>query len=322
MNNLQKNEAIEATDDCSAGLTSLHGFALAQRAGMLLSQSSLVPKEYQGNLPNCVIALNMATRLGADPLMVMQNLVVVNGRPTWSSQFLIATVNTCGRFTALRYEFFGERDTDSWGCRAFAIEKATNEKLVGTDVTIAIAKKEGWYGKSGSKWPSIPQQMLMYRAGSWWTRVYAPELSMGLHTADEASDIIDMNPDGSIASVTSSRMPPRQSLNVTNVTEIAKQPKDRKIPPRAAKHIDEVEEKQEEESPSQPDPIHPAHDADTGEIITDPYDDEARSVADDGSRRLRLWFAKQGDNNISRLESIMSELHQRAQAADERNGGK
>ena len=175
----------------SVGLTNSQGFELAQRAAKCLAASSLVPKEYQGNLPNCVIALNMAARVGADPLMVMQNLVVVHGRPTWSAQFLIATVNTCGRFSALRYEFFGKPNTDEWGCRAWAVEKATGEKLVGTDVTLAIAKKEGWFGKNGSKWQSIPQQMLMYRAGSWWTRAYAPELSMGLHTADEMADVYD-----------------------------------------------------------------------------------------------------------------------------------
>lgn len=188
----------------SVGLTDSQGFELAQRAAKLLAASTLVPKEYQGNLPNCVIALNMSQRVGADPLMVMQNLVVVHGRPTWSAQFLIATVNTCGRFSALRYEFFGTPGGDDWGCRAWAVEKATGEKLVGTDVTMAIAKAEGWATKNGSKWKSIPQQMLMYRAASWWTRAYAPELSMGLSTADEAADIIDIDSDGSYTVTTES----------------------------------------------------------------------------------------------------------------------
>lgn len=179
------------TESHTVSLTDSSGFELAQRAAKLLASSTLVPKDYMGNIANCVIALNMAQRVGADPLMVMQNLVIVHGRPTWSAQFLIATVNTCGRFSALRYEFFGQQGSDEWGCRAWAIEKGSNEKLVGTDVTIAIAKKEGWYGKTGSKWQSIPQQMLMYRAGSWWTRAYAPELSMGLHTTDEMRDVFD-----------------------------------------------------------------------------------------------------------------------------------
>lgn len=207
----------------AVALTDSQGFELVQRAAKLLAASQLVPKEYQGNLPNCVIALNMAQRIGADPLMIMQNLIIVHGKPTWSSQFLIATVNTCGRFSALRYEFFGERGTDDWGCCAWAIEKATGEKLVGTDITIAIAKKEGWYGKNGSKWQSIPQQMLMYRAGAWWCRVYAPELSMGLQTADEAADIIDINPDGTVARVT------RESLR-TNEMHFAKAVQSEKSP--------------------------------------------------------------------------------------------
>src|SRR5690606_18263302 len=83
------------------------GFELLQRGSRLLASSSLVPKEYQGNIANCFVALNMALRMQADPLMVMQNLHVIQGRPSWSSQFLIATFNTCGRFSALRYEWVG-----------------------------------------------------------------------------------------------------------------------------------------------------------------------------------------------------------------------
>lgn len=179
----------------TVGFTTLQGFELAQRAAKALSSSTLVPKEYQGNLPNCIVALNMAQRLNADPLMVMQNLVIVHGRPTWSAQFLIATANSCGRFSALRFEFKGKEGTDDWACRAWAIEKDTQERLDGTWISIGMAKREGWYQKNGSKWQTMPQQMLMYRAGAWWVRAYAPELSMGLTTAEEARDIIDITPD-------------------------------------------------------------------------------------------------------------------------------
>ena len=176
------------------GFGSAASFDLAQRAAKLLSQSTLVPKEYQGNLANCVIALNMAARMQADPFMVMQNLFVVYGRPGWSSQFLIATANTCGRFSALRYEFVGTKGKDDWGCFAWAVERETGKRLEGSTVTIAIAKQEGWYdrkdreGKRSSKWPTMPQQMLMYRAAAWFVRAYAPELAMGMHTADEIED--------------------------------------------------------------------------------------------------------------------------------------
>ena len=176
------------------GFNNLQSFEYAQRAAKLLSSSSLVPKEYQNNIPNCVIALNMANRMKADPLMVMQNLYIVHGKPGWSSQFLISTFNACGRFSAIRYEWCGDPDTDSRGCRAYAIEKETGETLFGSVVTIKIAKDEGWYSKNGSKWVTMPQQMLMYRAAAWFIRAYAPELAMGMHTEDEIIDMEEVAP--------------------------------------------------------------------------------------------------------------------------------
>ena len=177
------------------GFGSKNSLELALKAANILSKSTLVPKEYQNNLPNCTIALNMASRMGADPLMVMQNLYIVYGRPGWSSQFLISTFNTSGRFSALRYEWIGTPGKDDYGCKAWAIEKATGEKLVGSEVTIDISKKEGWYDKNGSKWQTMPQQMLMYRAASWFIRAYAPELAMGMQTAEELHDVIDLTKD-------------------------------------------------------------------------------------------------------------------------------
>lgn len=205
-----------------AGLYDLQGFELMQRIARAYASSTIVPKEYQNNVPNCIIALNLSRRQQADELMVMQNLIIVHGRPTWSSQYLIATVNTCGRFSALRYEFFGEKGKDTWGCRAWAIEKATGERLVGSDITIQLAKDEGWYNRNGSKWKTMPQQMLTYRAGAWWTRAYAPELSMGLSTTEEIADIIDINEDGTYT-VTTDQLRPAAPAMPADVVETVDQ---------------------------------------------------------------------------------------------------
>ena len=164
-------------------------FELAQRKAKVYSESSLVPKEYQKNVGNVLIAQNMATRMGADVLMVMQNLYLVHGRPGWSAQFLIGTFNSCGRFSAIRYRFSGKPDTEDWGCTAYCVELSTNEELVGTKVTIGIAKKEGWFSKSGSKWQTIPEQMLRYRAATFLIRTIAPEIGLGLHTVEELEDV-------------------------------------------------------------------------------------------------------------------------------------
>ncbi len=180
-----------------AGFFNAEGWELMQRVSTAFSKSSLVPQQYQGNLPNCIIAMDMAQRMGANPLMVMQNLYIVHGTPGWSSKFLIATINVSGRYSALRYEWKGTPGSDDYGCRAWAIEKSTNERLDGIWVTWAMVKAEGWASKNGSKWKTMPDQMFVYRAAAFWQRAYAPELGMGLQTAEELHDVIDMERDDS-----------------------------------------------------------------------------------------------------------------------------
>lgn len=158
-----------------------------------LAASDIIPQAFQKKPANVLIALDMANRLNASPMMVMQNMYVVYGNPGWSSKFLISTFNMCGRFSPLRYEFFGKPGSDDYGCRAYASELSTGEKLTGPDVTIGMAKKEGWYGKNGSKWQTMPQLMLTYRAAAFFIRTCAPEISMGLPTADELVDIQPVN---------------------------------------------------------------------------------------------------------------------------------
>jgi hypothetical protein len=120
--------------------------------------------------------------------MVAQNLDIIHGRPSWRATFLIATVNACGRFSPIRFRWQGEELSESWGCRAVAKDRETGEECVGTLITIGMAKREGWATKSGTKWATMPEQMLCYRAAAFWTRIYAPELSLGMSTSDEVID--------------------------------------------------------------------------------------------------------------------------------------
>jgi hypothetical protein len=162
-------------------------FDQAQRVAKMLSTTSMVPKDYQGNVANCLVALEMANRVGTSPLMVMQNLHIIHGRPSWSATYLIAAVNTSGKFSPLRFQVTGEGDACQ--CVAVAKDLATGELLEGPPVSIAMAKKEGWYNKTGSKWQTMPDLMLRYRAAAFFSRLYAPEVAMGLHTVEEAYDV-------------------------------------------------------------------------------------------------------------------------------------
>ncbi|WP_186067964.1 hypothetical protein [Burkholderia gladioli] len=186
-----------------AGFFDLQGFELLQRVAKAFSSSTLVPAQYQNNVANCMIALNLARRLGADELMVMQNLYIVHGNPGWSSKFLIASVNTCGRFETLRYEWRGTEGADNFGCRAWTIEKSTGERLNGTWIDWKMVKAEGWNKKSGSKWLTMPDQMFVYRSAAFWQRAYAPEISMGLSSQEELIDTVEVRADGSVSVTTS-----------------------------------------------------------------------------------------------------------------------
>lgn len=158
-------------------------FDLIQRKAKALSASTMIPKDYQNNIPNTLVALEMAHRIGASPLMVMQNLHIIHGKPSWSSTFIIAALNSCGRFSALRFH------ATKTSCKAVAVENATGELLEGPEVTLEMAKSEGWATKPGSKWKTMPDLMLRYRAAAFFGRLYAPEIMMGMHTEFENQDI-------------------------------------------------------------------------------------------------------------------------------------
>ena len=189
------SSALATATDTLQVFSGIAAFDAAQRMAKALCSSTLVPKEYQGQqgLANSLIALEIASRMRLSPLVVMQNMTPIHGRPTWSSKFLIATVNASGRFSPLRFVFDAKEQPTS--CYAVATDKATGEVLEGETITLELARKEGWWsrkdrqGNETSKWQTMTGQMLRYRAAAWWSNVYCPEIALGLITQEEALDI-------------------------------------------------------------------------------------------------------------------------------------
>jgi hypothetical protein len=224
------------------GFGNMQQFEFMLRAANLLTQSSLVPAAYRkwvpeggkrnaplvenpNAIPNTMIALNMSQRMRADVLMVMQNLNIIEGKPSWASAFIISMINTCGRFRTLRYriEDLGDKEVTyhevKWegpqdnrqkkyypktvtirnlSCVAYTTDIATGEELCAPAVSVEMAVVEGWYGREGSKWQTLTELMLHYRSAAFFGRIYAPELLMGLRTADELVDMgmLQQAPDG------------------------------------------------------------------------------------------------------------------------------
>ncbi len=170
---------------------SVTGFESALRMAKLLSSSTMVPTHYRGgdNLPNCIVAMEYAYRTGTSIFAVMQHCSIIKGKPSWASTYLIGLINGSGKFRDnLEFEYEGAEGEDEYRCRAYAQSRASGKWLYGGWVSITMAKAEGWYGRDGSKWPNMPTQMLGYRAASFFSRLYCPEITMGMQSEDEVQD--------------------------------------------------------------------------------------------------------------------------------------
>lgn len=173
---MSENNAIATSDQ----------FQHTQRVAKALSASQLVPQAYQGDagFANCIVAIMVAQRVGIDPFTVMQNMDVIHGRPSWKSTYIISAVNSSGRFAPLRFE---TDDKNGGRCRAWTVDKS-GEKLTGPWVSMEMAEAEGWVKRTGSKWKTMPELMLNYRAAAFFGRLYAPDILNGMQTVDEVTD--------------------------------------------------------------------------------------------------------------------------------------
>lgn len=161
-------------------------FQLAFQMAKGLSQSTLVPQQFQNNPANCLIALEQSNRLNISPMAVMQNLYIVQGKPSFSSSFIIGLINASGKYDMELQFDEEEKDGKPYACTCWT--EKDGRKVTGIKITMDMAEKEGWSKKNGSKWLTIPQVMLRYRAASFFARMNCPELSIGLYSKEELDD--------------------------------------------------------------------------------------------------------------------------------------
>lgn len=157
------------------------------RVATAYSRSTMVPDVFRGKPDDCFVAVQLALRLEVDPFMLMQSMYVVHGKPGMEAKLAIALCNSRGPFSdRIQWEFSGAGMERS--CRAFAHDRASGN-VCEAIVSMAIAKAEGWLDKNGSKWRTMPDQMLMYRSAAWLIRTSCPEVLMGMATSDELQDM-------------------------------------------------------------------------------------------------------------------------------------
>ena len=169
------------------------------RAADMLSKTSIIPQSYQGKPQDCFVAIEMANRMGVSPMVVMQNMYVVKGKPSWAGQACTMLINSCGKFKDVKHIYTGEKGKPNRGCYVTATRISDGSQVDGVEVTMQMAQSEGW--TSNSKWRNMPELMLAYRASAFFARVYCPEAMMGVQTAEEVYDA-DSTPINAATSLT------------------------------------------------------------------------------------------------------------------------
>lgn len=164
----------------------------AYKLAEVMCQAQVIPDAYKNKPADCMIAIDMANRMGVSPLMVMQSLYVVRGKPSWSGQACMSFIQSNPNFKDVMPVYIGEPGTDQRGCYIQATKVSDNTIIRGTCVTIAMAKAEGWTKPKKdtiSKWITMPELMLAYRASAFFARVYCPAVLMGVAVEGEIEDI-------------------------------------------------------------------------------------------------------------------------------------
>ena len=176
---------IREREDAADLFVSPAAFEHTQRVAKVFTASALVPQHLRQNVADCILALAIARRMNEDPVSVMQNIYFVGGKAGWMAQYMIARANKAGIFKGpIRWRSTGEGD--ALEVTAFGTLAETKDEANVT-VTMKMAKAEGW--TRNTKYSTMPEHMLRWRAATMLIRLYCPEVMMGLPTDVEMQDM-------------------------------------------------------------------------------------------------------------------------------------
>ena len=166
-------------------------FELEQRRASMFIATDFFPAHLRkgdknATIGTAVIVLDLAQRMNLGALEVAQSIYIIHGKPSFETKFLVARLNSSGLLKG-RLNTILAPDGQSAHCEA--VDAQTGQLLRGTTITMDMARREGWLSKNGSKWQTMPELMMKYRAQSFFINEFFPEVKYGLKTSDEAEDI-------------------------------------------------------------------------------------------------------------------------------------
>ena len=165
------------------------GFALqpanmdeALRMAEMLSRSQMIPKAYQGKPQDALVAMMMGCELGLNPIQALQNIAVINGKPSIFGDALVALM--------LNHPSFGgmEESFDDASMTATCTVWRKGGPRHAQAFSEADARKAVLWGKTGP-WTQYPKRMLQMRARAFAIRAQFADALAGLITREEAEDM-------------------------------------------------------------------------------------------------------------------------------------
>jgi hypothetical protein len=142
----------------------------------------MVPAHFQAKPESCMVALMYSQQLGESPMVMFQEVSIINGRPNTSARYAISRANRSGLLAGpITWTSKGAGDTLEVTATATLWE--TQEQVTAT-VTMKEAAADGW--TRNPKYRSIPEQMLRWRAATRLINLYLPEVLFGLGVREEA----------------------------------------------------------------------------------------------------------------------------------------
>ena len=156
----------------------------AMQLAEILAQSTIVPKDYQRNPGNILVAIQWGAELGLAPMQAMQNIATINGRPSIWGDAMLALVKNSSEFVSIKEEFTGEDAALTAVCTI--ARKGQPDHT--TYFSVEDARKAGLWGKQGP-WTQYPRRMLQMRARGYALRDMFPDVLKGMRTAEEVRDM-------------------------------------------------------------------------------------------------------------------------------------
>ena len=149
----------------------------------VIAQSPMVPDAYRGQPANVLVAVQWGYELGLAPMQALQNISVINGKPSIWGDSMLALVKAHPAFRGIKEFMDGE-------VAVCVVKRALpNGEIEETKKTFSMSEaKHARLTSKGGAWQSYPNRMLQLRARGFALRDSFPDAIKGLITVEEARD--------------------------------------------------------------------------------------------------------------------------------------